>query len=59
MTPDDQKTIDTMDLMGGSFVRGLAYCARHADQTNLIKLKETFSDYFDKYEAIWRRNEEG
>ena len=47
---DKQIVVDRMEKEGGSFVKGLANCFRHADRKNFEKLKETFSDYWEEYE---------
>lgn len=49
MNEQDYKTVENMERYGGSFVKALAECARHADHTNLKKLKNTFSEYWEKY----------
>jgi len=41
--------MDNMDQYGGSFVKALSQCIRHADNSNLFKLAVTFTDYFKQY----------
>ena len=53
MTEQDYKTIETMEKFGGSFVKTLAELCRRADSANFTKIKETWSDYFDKYEHFY------
>lgn len=40
-----------MEITGGSFVKSLAHCYYMADATNKAKLRDTFAEYFDVYEA--------
>lgn len=41
--------ISKMSRYGGSFVKSLAECYRHADMINKNKLTTTFPEYFEKY----------
>lgn len=41
--------VNKMSKHGGSFVKALAECFHHADHSNKLKLKETFSDYWVIY----------
>ena len=43
-----------MEAQGGSFVKALANCYYMADPANKAKLRETFAEYFDNYEAQFR-----
>lgn len=52
MTEHEFKVIEQMSARGGSFVKSLAECFRHADQTNFAKLKTTFSEYWARYEVM-------
>ena len=45
----EYKTIENMEKYGGSFVKVLALCFRHADPVNFKKLKTTFSEYWEQY----------
>lgn len=49
MTDQDLKVIEAMETYGGSFVTALAQAARHADQYNLAKIKETWPEYWSTY----------
>lgn len=51
MDDRDSWTVDAMEERGGSFVQQLAMLARHADPINLGKIKETWPEYWSKYEA--------
>lgn len=44
-----------MEEYGGSFVKALAHCYYMADATNKAKLREAFANYFDDYEAQFKR----
>ena len=48
-TDEDLKTIEAMELYGGSFVKALAHCALNADMVNLAKIKITWADYWAQY----------
>lgn len=45
-----------MESIGGSFVRALADCYYAADTTNKVKLRETFAEYFDRYERQFKES---
>lgn len=49
MSDEDMNVVEAMEKYGGSFVQALAVCFRRADQFNLAKLKETFSEYWQQY----------
>jgi len=57
MTEQEYKVVDSMEQHGGSFVQHLAILMRLADDANFKKLKETFKEYWDKYEK-WAKSEE-
>ena len=53
MIPEkDERVIEAMEKYGGSFVKSLAECLRHADVVNYEKVKKTFSNYFDEYRLL-------
>lgn len=41
-----------MQEYGGSFVRALGYAALQADPDNLRKVKDTWPDYWSKYQEM-------
>lgn len=45
----DYETVQLMELYGGSFVKALAECCRHADPHNFRTLKKAFPAYFAEY----------
>jgi len=49
MTERELKTIENMEKYGGSFVKALANCFRHADSKNFFILRVAFDDYWTKY----------
>lgn len=49
MTKMDLKIADNMEKYGGSFIKALAECIRRADPINLMKLRDTFPEYFQSY----------
>lgn len=48
-----------MEKLGGSFVRSLADCYLHADPSNKQKLRAAFSEYFERYEQMFRDHAAG
>jgi len=38
-----------MGIYGGGFVKALAECIRRADRTNLLKIKNTWPEYWQEY----------
>jgi hypothetical protein len=52
MSDQELKVIDAMERFGGSFVKALANCFRHADCHNFLKLKGTFWEYWNQYEKM-------
>jgi hypothetical protein len=52
MTDHDMDVVEQMEKYGGSFVQALAVCFRRADPNNLVKLKETFAEYWQQYEQM-------
>lgn len=52
MTEQDLKIIEAMETYGGSFVKALAECFRRADPVNFAKLRQTFKDYWLRYEKM-------
>lgn len=62
-TPDQQrqldaKTLEMIELRGGSFMRSLAICYSHADQDNKAKIKKTWSSDWARYERMVLRKEQ-
>ncbi len=49
MTEEEYKAVEKMAIYGGSFVKSLAECFRHADPINLAKLSCVFQNYLDEY----------
>lgn len=49
-TDQDLVTIAAMKEFGGSFVKQLGETALHADPINLAKIKETWPEYWARYE---------
>lgn len=43
--------LHVMEVQGGSFVKALVNCYYTADSTNRAKLRETFAEYFESYQA--------
>jgi hypothetical protein len=52
MKNDIDTILDRMTRFGGSFVKSLASCYRHADQNNTQILLKSFEVYFKEYDAI-------
>lgn len=52
MNEEDYMIVDAMEKYGGSFVKALAEAARHADPTNLQKIKDTWSNYWEAYKKM-------
>jgi len=52
MSDEQLKVVKAMEKYGGSFVQALAVCFYRADQDNFHKLKQTFSEYWSKYEKV-------
>ncbi len=52
MTEEEYKIVDCMEKYGGSFVKSLAQCFRHADTANFRKLFTTFNDYWEIYKEM-------
>jgi hypothetical protein len=48
----DLRIMAAMKKFGGSFVQALAEAARRADVLNLYKIKTTWPEYWQKYEAM-------
>lgn len=44
-------TVDAMEEVGGSFIKKLGGLARTADAFNLQKIKDTWPEYWEDYEA--------
>ena len=51
-TEYDYIILDAMSTYGGSFVQQLSKLARVADTDNFAKLKVTFANYWDEYDAF-------
>lgn len=43
--------VENMEKYGGSFVKSLANCLRHADRQNREKLIRAFPEYWDSYKT--------
>lgn len=52
MTEQEIRVVVLMNYYGGSFVKALSECFARADRINFIKLKNTFSEYWDEYEKM-------
>lgn len=52
MNDQDFWTLEAMTTYGGSFVKKLAECARHADDENLLKIKDTWPAYWAQYQLM-------
>ena len=52
MNEEDYKIVEAMEKYGGSFVKNLARLCYSADQNNLRKIKETWSDYWNDYRKM-------
>ena len=48
----DALVVDAMEMYGGSFVSALARTARYADDRNLMRIKDTWADYWKEYSDI-------
>lgn len=59
MSEDDFRVVATMTQHGGSFVCALADAFRRADRENFIKLKTTFSEYWEKYDQMSKSKKGG
>lgn len=45
-----------MEVLGGSFVKSLADCYYCADSNNKVKLRIAFSEYFERYELMFKEH---
>lgn len=52
MNVQGYKVVEKMSRLGGGFVRALSVCFTLADDNNFRKLKETFSEYWEKYKDM-------
>ncbi len=52
MNEQEFEVVEKMAKFGGSFVQALAQCFYRADHQNFIKLKTTFSEYWEEYEKM-------
>lgn len=53
MIPEqDFPMVEAMDQYGGSFVKALANCLRHADRENYARLETAFPEYFQQYRLM-------
>lgn len=59
MSNEDLKVVRAMEMYGGSFVKHLAQLALVADPLNFRKIKETWSDYWKKYQKMAADNNVG
>ena len=56
-TEYDYLILDAMSTYGGSFVQQLSKLVRVADTTNFAKLKVTFANYWEEYDAFLPEND--
>lgn len=56
-TEYDYLILDAMSQYGGSFVKQLSNLARVADTVNFAKLKVTFANYWEEYDAFLPEND--
>ncbi len=56
-TEYDYLILDAMSTYGGGFVQQLSKLARVADTTNFAKLKVTFANYWEEYDAFLPEND--
>lgn len=49
---NDYKTLDAMELYGGSFASAIAVAAQRADHFNYTRLKKAFPDLWKEYAAM-------
>ena len=56
-TDYDYLILDAMSTYGGSFVQQLSKLARVADTVNFAKLKVTFANYWEEYDAFLPEND--
>ena len=56
-TDYDYLILDAMSTYGGGFVQQLSKLARVADTTNFAKLKVTFANYWEEYDAFLPEND--
>lgn len=54
-TDHDYQIIEAMQTYGGSFVKQLGLLCCLADATNFQKLKSTFSNYWEEYDAFIKK----
>ena len=50
---DSLKVSRAMSTYGGGFVKRLGVALLHADRNNTQKIKDTFSEYWEKYLEIY------
>ncbi len=56
MSDEDAEVVDTMARFGGSFVKALAECFRHADPFNFRRLRVAFPEFWQEYEQMAARH---
>jgi hypothetical protein len=56
-TDYDYLILDAMSTYGGGFVQQLSKLARVADTVNFAKLKVTFANYWEEYDAFLPEND--
>jgi len=49
LSETDHKILENMERFGGSFVKTLALLTRQASYDNIVKLRDTFSDFYEAY----------
>jgi len=55
MNDEEMFIVEAMKKYGGGFVKALAECFFHADPENFIKLRATFSEYWEQYEKMAKK----
>lgn len=52
MNEQDYETFMAMEAFGGGFVSALGSLAFKADATNLLRIKETWPEYYAEYKKL-------
>lgn len=52
MDESERQVMIVMRQYGGSFVKALADAFIHADDSNFVKLKNAFPEYWEKYQKM-------
>lgn len=56
MRREYDNALHMMEVLGGSFVKSLANCYYCADSDNKVKLRMAFSEYFERYELMFKNH---